>query len=168
MPPFDPLTSFPRTGFGFDSHSFSAAGTLVLGGLSFAGTPALKGHSDGDALLHAVIDALLGAAVLGDIGELFPDTDARFKGADSRRLLAAAMERVRDAGFVPAHVDVTVVAEHPRLAPRKAELRAALAGLLGLPTDRVSVKGKTPEGLTLFAPPGGVAVWAVATVVPAR
>ena len=150
-----------RTGLGFDSHAFSDGGTLVLGGVSFVGIPALKGHSDGDALLHAIIDALLGAAGLGDIGQMFPDTAAEWKGADSLKLLAAALERVKKAGFTPVHLDTVIVADRPRLSPAREEISRTIARALGLPPESVSIKGKTPEGLALFSgPQGGVAVWA--------
>src|SRR5688572_10557663 len=98
-----------RSGIGFDSHAFSSEGTLMLGGIAFPGTPALKGHSDGDALLHAVIDALLGACALGDIGMLFPDTDPAIKGMSSASMLSAALKKIRGAGFAPVNVDVVVV-----------------------------------------------------------
>src|SRR5438128_2209944 len=111
-----------RTGFGFDSHAFGSRGTLTLGGVRFPGTPKLEGHSDGDALLHAVIDALLGAAAAGDIGEIFPDTAAAYRGISSRRLLAAAYRRVQKAGFLALHIDVTVVADKPRLGSAKARI----------------------------------------------
>ncbi len=156
----------PRTGFGFDAHDFSRSGPLVLGGVSFSGVPRLRGHSDGDALLHALIDALLGAACLGDIGDLFPDTDKKFKGIDSRKLLAEALRRVRRAHFKPIHVDVTVVADKPRLSSHKTALRGTLAALLSLPLSSVSVKAKTSEGTRLLRARGGIAVWAVATLVP--
>jgi 2-C-methyl-D-erythritol 2,4-cyclodiphosphate synthase len=153
-----------RTGFGFDSHLFSSRGVLALGGVPFRGTPALTGHSDGDALLHAVIDALLGAACLGDIGDMFPDTSKKLKGVSSRKLLQLALRRVRDAGFSPEHVDVTVLADTPRLGAAKMKMKRALANDLKLPPSAVNVKAKTQEGLALFRAPGGIAVWAVATI----
>jgi 2-C-methyl-D-erythritol 2,4-cyclodiphosphate synthase len=153
-----------RTGFGFDSHAFDAKGSLVLGGVRFPGTPALKGHSDGDALLHAVIDALLGAACLGDIGEFFPDTSPTFKGASSVRFVKATLVALREKKWTPVHVDVTVVANKPRLTPNKSKIKIKLARLLKLPTSSVNIKAKTQEGLTWFVESGGIAVWAVATV----
>jgi 2-C-methyl-D-erythritol 2,4-cyclodiphosphate synthase len=154
-----------RSGLGFDSHSFSTGGTLRLGGVEFPGIPSLKGHSDGDALLHAVIDALLGAAGLGDIGQMFPDTSPEWKGADSGKMLAAAVKRVRDAGFAPINVDVVVVAEKPRLSEAREKIITAVSKLIGVWPDAVSIKGKTPEGLNLFSDPaGGVAVWATASI----
>jgi 2-C-methyl-D-erythritol 2,4-cyclodiphosphate synthase len=157
-------SSITRTGFGFDSHLFSDRGTLVLGGLKFPGTPALRGHSDGDALLHAVIDALLGAAVLGDIGDMFPDNAKKLKGISSLKLLQQALQKIHGAGWAPEHVDVTVVANQPRLTPVKLKLKATLGKVLGLKMDCVSIKAKTQEGLTWFQSPGGIAVWAAATL----
>ena len=156
-----------RNGIGFDSHAFSAGGTLMLGGVAFPGTPALAGHSDGDALVHAVIDALLGACALGDIGSLFPDTDASIKGISSLKMLGVALEKVRAAGFAPNNIDVVVVADRPKLAPAREKMTAALAVALSLPVSSVSLKGKTPEGLAWFGDKGGIAAWATATVVSA-
>lgn len=154
-----------RTGIGFDSHAFSDAGTLVLGGVSFPGVPALRGHSDGDALLHAIIDALLGAAGAGDIGELFPDTAPDTQGISSVAMLSVALERVRAKGLEPANIDAVVVADRPKLAPSRAHMSAVIAKAVGIPSDAVSLKGKTQEGLTWFAGgSGGIAVWATATL----
>lgn len=154
-----------RTGLGFDSHLFSDGGTLMLGGVSFPDAPALKGHSDGDALLHAVVDALLGAVAAGDIGQLFPDTSPEFRGISSLRMLAVALEKVRAAGFSPSHVDVVVVADRPKIAPARETMAAAVAKALGLPASSVSIKGKTQEGLAWFPrDPGGIAVWATVNV----
>jgi 2-C-methyl-D-erythritol 2,4-cyclodiphosphate synthase len=154
-----------RTGIGFDSHVFSGAGTLMLGGVAFPGVPALQGHSDGDALIHAVVDALLGAAGAGDIGQLFPDTSAQFKGIASLKMLAVALDRVRSAGFAPTHVDVVVVADRPKLAPSREKISAAIAQVLGLKPADVSVKGKTQEGLSWFSGSvGGIAVWATVNI----
>jgi 2-C-methyl-D-erythritol 2,4-cyclodiphosphate synthase len=127
--------------------------------------PALIGHSDGDAVLHAVADALLGAAGLGDIGGVFPPGDPATRGAQSRMLLAAIAERVRMAGFAPVNIDVTVVAERPRIAPRAAEMRAAIAAAVSLRPDQVSVKGKTNEGLDAVGRGEAVAAHAVALLV---
>lgn len=153
-----------QVGFGFDSHLFSRSGVLVLGGVRFAACPALKGHSDGDALLHAVVDALLGAGSLGDIGRLFPDSDKTNKGLDSRVMVKKAVALLKSKRWRPAHVDVTVLADRPRLSAAGARIKLELGRLLGLPTAQVSVKAKTQEGLNLFKKPGGIAVWAVATV----
>ena len=157
-------SSLTRTGFGFDSHLFSAEGALMLGGVRFPRTPALRGHSDGDAVLHAVIDALLGAAALGDIGEMFPDTSKKWKGVASEKMVKAVIKRMRAAGWSIAHVDVTVLANEPRLAPYKARMKKRLASLLNMPATALNIKAKTQEGLTLFQSPGGIAAWAVATL----
>ena len=153
-----------RIGHGYDIHRFGDAGELVLGGVRFPDLSALVGHSDGDAVLHAVTDALLGAAGLGDIGGLFPPGDPATRGADSAVLLREAVERVRAAGFTPVNVDVTVVAERPRIGPRAAEMRAAIASAIGLDATCVSVKGKTNEGLDAVGRGEAVAAYAVALV----
>lgn len=155
-----------RTGFGFDAHDFSAGGTLVLGGVSFPGHPRLRGHSDGDALLHAVIDALLGAAGLGDIGELFPDTKKSIKGISSRVMLKSVVKKIRAKGLAIVHVDTVVVAQAPKLMPAKKKLRARIAADLGISSANVNVKAKTPEGTRLLSDEGGIAAWAVATLEP--
>jgi 2-C-methyl-D-erythritol 2,4-cyclodiphosphate synthase len=151
-------------GLGFDSHAFGAGGTLVLGGVRFPGVPALAGHSDGDALLHAVIDALLGGASAGDIGEFFPDTSHKWKGASSLKMLNLVLKKTSRDGFHVEHLDVTVVANKPRLTPAKAQLRTRIAKALGLRLASVNLKAKTQEGLSWFPSPGGIAVWAVATL----
>ena len=153
-----------RIGHGYDIHRFGDAGELVLGGVRFPDLSALVGHSDGDAVLHAVTDALLGAAGLGDIGGLFPPGDPATHGVDSAVLLREAVERVRAAGFTPVNVDVTVVAEQPRIGPRAAEMRAAIASAIGLDATCVSVKGKTHEGLDAVGRGEAVAAYAVALV----
>ena len=136
-----------RVGFGYDSHRFEEGRRLVLGGVEFPGETGLKGHSDADALVHAVIDALLGAAALGDIGSHFPDTDVRWKGADSTALLSAVAQEVRQAGYRIANVDATVICERPKLRPVIDLIRARLADAMGVGFGRVSVKGKTNEGM---------------------
>ena len=158
---------FP-TGFGFDSHTFSKTGTLVLGGLHFPGVPILKGHSDGDALLHALIDSLLGAAALGDIGDHFPDTDKSTRGVASHMILRRVLHEIHQAGYRPAHVDITVLADRPRLSPHKEKMAHRLSRLLGLSRKSVNIKAKTSEGLIFFKKPGGVAVWSLATLEPIR
>jgi 2-C-methyl-D-erythritol 2,4-cyclodiphosphate synthase len=160
IPPF-------RIGHGYDIHRFGDGGELALGGVRFPELPALVGHSDGDAVLHAVADALLGAVGLGDIGGIFPPGDPATRGADSRELLAAIAARVREAGFIPVNIDVTVVAERPRIAPRAAEMRAAIAEATGAEPDRVSVKGKTNEGLDAIGRGEAVAAHAVALLMRA-
>ena len=160
-----PEIKIPQCGFGFDSHAFSSQGTLVFGGLRFPGVPALAGHSDGDALLHALIDALLGAAGLGDIGELFPDSNKKIKGISSLIMLKQVMKKIKQAGFAPYHIDITVVAQKPRLSSVKKKLSQLISKVLSVSITHVNIKGKTPEGLTWFVPQGGIAVWAVATVI---
>jgi len=136
-----------RIGFGYDSHRFEDGRRLVLGGVEFPGEVGLKGHSDADVLIHAVIDALLGAAAMGDIGSHFPDTDPKWLGADSARLLEAVVAEIAAAGCRVGNVDATVVCERPKLRPRVDEMRARLATLLGVAVSQVSVKGKTNERL---------------------
>ena len=134
-----------RVGEGWDTHALVAGRRLVLGGVEIAHSQGLLGHSDADALCHAITDALFGAAALGDIGYHFPDTDAQFRGADSLALLAEAARRVRAAGFEIGNVDSTVIAEAPRLAPHVPAMRQRLAQALALAIDQVSVKAKTAE-----------------------
>jgi 2-C-methyl-D-erythritol 2,4-cyclodiphosphate synthase len=136
-----------RIGEGWDSHALVAGRRLVLGGVEIPHTHGLLGHSDADALCHAVTDALFGAAALGDIGHHFPDTDAQYKGADSLALLAEASRRVRAAGWQVGNVDATVMAQAPRLAPHVPAMRQRIAHAVGLALDQVSVKAKTAEGL---------------------
>jgi 2-C-methyl-D-erythritol 2,4-cyclodiphosphate synthase len=138
MPPF-------RIGEGWDIHVLVAGRKLVLGGVDIPFDRGLLGHSDADALLHAITDALLGAAGLGDIGRHFPDTDERFRGADSRVLLTEAARRVREKGFEIGNVDSTVVAQSPRLAPYIEAMRASIAQALDLAPEQVNVKAKTAE-----------------------
>ena len=134
-----------RVGEGWDIHQLVEGRPLVLGGVTIAHTHGLLGHSDADALLHAITDALLGAAGLGDIGRHFPDTDLAFKGADSVRLLQSAAQRVRDEGFVLLNVDSTIVAQAPKMAPHIAAMRERISAALGLPVTSVNVKAKTAE-----------------------
>jgi len=134
-----------RVGEGWDTHALVAGRPLVLGGITIAHSHGLLGHSDADALLHAITDALLGAAGLGDIGRHFPDTDAAFAGADSRRLLAEAAARVRAAGWAIVNVDSTIVAQAPKMAPHIDAMRGCIAATLGLAADAVNVKAKTAE-----------------------
>jgi 2-C-methyl-D-erythritol 2,4-cyclodiphosphate synthase len=142
----NPLLSL-RVGEGWDTHALVPSRPLVLGGITVPHTHGLLGHSDADALLHAITDALLGAAALGDIGRHFPDTDPEFKGADSVVLLAEAARRVRAAGFEIVNVDSTVVAQAPKLAPHIPAMVARIAQALGLDASRVNVKAKTAERL---------------------
>lgn len=136
-----------RIGEGWDVHALVPGRPLVLGGVRIAHTHGLLGHSDADALLHAITDALLGAAGLGDIGTHFPDTDARFRGADSAVLLAEALRRVQAAGWRVGNVDATVVAQAPRLGPHRAAIVAAIAKALEVAPEQVNVKAKTAERL---------------------
>ncbi|MBX3587748.1 MAG: 2-C-methyl-D-erythritol 2,4-cyclodiphosphate synthase [Ramlibacter sp.] len=136
-----------RVGEGWDVHALVPGRRLVIGGVAIPFERGLLGHSDADVLLHAITDALLGAAGLGDIGTLFPDTDAQFQGADSAVLLAESARRVRALGWQIGNVDSTVVAQAPRLAPHRAAMVAAIAQALGVAADQVNVKAKTAEKL---------------------
>ena len=152
-----------RIGFGYDSHRFSGEPKpLVLGGVRLDDTRGLKAHSDGDVVIHAVIDALLGAAALGDIGGHFPDTDARWRGADSAQLLAAVVDELSAAGYRLGNLDVTVICEWPKIRPRADAMRASLAKLLRAEVSQVSVKGKTNEGMDDVGAGLGVEVHAAA------
>ena len=151
-----------RVGFGFDSHRFGGSGRcLVLGGVEFPGENALAGHSDADALIHAVIDSLLGAAALGDIGSHFPDSDGKWRGADSAGLLAAVVAEVRAEGYEIGNVDVTVICERPRIGGKVAAIRERLAGIMGVDAGAVSVKGKSNERMDDIGAGMGLAVHAV-------
>ena len=151
-----------RVGFGYDSHVFEAGKPLVLGGVFIPDCDGLKAHSDGDVLIHAVIDALYGAAALGDIGSHFPDTDERWKGADSGELLRRAVYELRGAGYKIENVDATVICERPKLRPFVDLIRTSLAELMGVGVGRVSVKGKTNEQMDDVGAGKGVVVHAVA------
>jgi 2-C-methyl-D-erythritol 2,4-cyclodiphosphate synthase len=152
------------TGIGYDSHRLAEGRRLVIGGVEIPGPLGLEGHSDADVLAHAVIDALLGAAGLGDIGEHFPDTDERWRDADSIALLEAAVQMVAAARLVPVNVDCTVIMEAPKLAPHRREIRERLARALGLAGARVNVKASTGEGMGFVGRGEGVAALAVATL----
>ena len=154
-----------RVGIGYDSHRFGPGGPMRLGGVDIPADVQCIGHSDGDAICHAVTDALLGAAALGDIGELFPDTDPANKGKDSMVMLAAAVALVRDAGMRPGNVDITVITQLPKISPQRAAIRSRLAETLGVSVDQVFVKGKTNEGMGWIGRGEGLAVMAVATLV---
>jgi 2-C-methyl-D-erythritol 2,4-cyclodiphosphate synthase len=151
-----------RIGVGYDSHRTIEGRRLMLGGEHIPSTVGLKGHSDGDALCHAITDAILGAAAQGDIGQHFPDSDPQYRGADSLDLLRRAVALVRAAGFVVENVDAVVVAEQPKLAPHIAQIRARLASALEVPVDAVGLKGKTNEGMGEIGRGEGMAVHAVA------
>ena len=150
-----------RIGLGFDVHRLVAGRPCILGGIELPHDTGPDGHSDGDAVLHAVTDAILGAAGLDDLGTLFPDTDAKWKGANSADLLCAALERVHAEGFRVESLDVVIATEGPRIAPHRAAMRARLAELLDADPRAVNVKGKTFEGLGALAAGAGVAVQAV-------
>ena len=150
-----------RIGQGFDVHALVEGRPLILGGVTLAHSHGLKGHSDADALLHAVTDALLGAAGLGDIGRHFPDTDPAFKGADSRVLLREAYRLVRQAGWALVNVDATIHAQQPKIGPYAAAMVANISADLGVSSQAVNVKAKTNEGLGHLGRQEGIAVNAV-------
>ena len=152
------------TGIGYDCHQFTEGRALVIGGITVPSERGLLGHSDADVLTHAVIDALLGAAGLGDIGQHFPDTDPAYGGADSLGLLAACRELLEGAGVHVLNVDATVVLEAPKLAPFKGQMRARLAAVLGLEVGFVNVKATRGEGMGFIGRGEGAAALAIATV----
>ena len=135
-----------RIGHGYDIHRTIAGRPLVLGGVKFDSPFGLDGHSDADALTHAICDALLGAAGLPDIGHFFPNTDATWKNADSQLLLRKVIAALRERGWAPANIDATLIAEQPKISPRLAEMKAALARSIGLPVDAIGLKATTNEG----------------------
>ena len=157
-----------RVGYGYDSHRFVVPGSpgagrrLVLGGVEFPGETGLAGHSDADVLVHAVIDALLGAAALGDIGSHFPDTDERWRGADSTRLLSAVVDEVAAAGWAVGNIDATVICERPKLRAQVDAIRRRLAAVLRVGVGQVSVKGKTNERMDDVGAGVGIEAHAVA------
>ena len=150
-----------RIGHGYDVHRLVPGRKLILGGVEIPHTTGLLGHSDADVLTHALMDALLGAAAMGDIGHLFPDSDAQYAGADSLQLLRAVMERLRAAGYAVGNVDCTVLAQTPKLAPHILQMRKNLAEILGCGLDAVSVKATTEEGLGFTGAKEGIAAHAV-------
>jgi 2-C-methyl-D-erythritol 2,4-cyclodiphosphate synthase len=152
------------TGIGYDCHQLAEGRRLVLGGVELEHDRGLAGHSDADVLTHAVIDALLGAAALGDIGEHFPDTDERYRDADSLELLRVTVAQLRGHGFSVEHVDATVVIERPKLAPHRDRMRAGLAGAIGIGVEHVSVKATRGEGMGFVGRGEGAAALAIATV----
>jgi 2-C-methyl-D-erythritol 2,4-cyclodiphosphate synthase len=157
-----------RVGIGYDSHRFAPGRPLKLGGVLIPSEVGLLGHSDADAICHTITDAILGAAGLGDIGEMFPDTDPANKGRDSIEMLEAAVKRISTAGYRVNQVDVSVIAESPRLAPYREKIRARLASALGIESANVSVKGKTNEGMGWIGRKEGIACIAVATLTGNR
>jgi 2-C-methyl-D-erythritol 2,4-cyclodiphosphate synthase len=150
-----------RIGLGYDIHRLVPNRPLRLGGIEIPSPVGLLGHSDGDVLLHAICDALLGAAALGDLGEHFPDTDPALRGIDSARLVAATLEKVRAAGFRPGNLDANIIAQQPRLMPHKPAIRRRVAELLGLDPCCVSIKAKTAEGLDAIGQGQAIAAQAV-------
>jgi 2-C-methyl-D-erythritol 2,4-cyclodiphosphate synthase len=153
-----------RVGIGVDAHAFSEDAALVLGGVDFPGEPGLAGHSDGDVVAHALIDALLGAAGLGDIGELFPSGDPEWRDASSIRLLQRAYEVVKGAGYELVNADCVLVGEKPRIAPVRDAMRARLAGALGVAPEQIAVRATTTDGLGFTGRGEGLATQAVALV----
>ena len=153
-----------RIGQGFDVHALVAGRRLVIGGVDIPHDRGLAGHSDADVLLHAICDALIGAAGLGDIGTHFPDTDPRYKGADSRALLRAVAQMLAARGWQVANVDTTIIAQAPRMAPHVARMREHIAADLGVATDAVNVKAKTAERLGALGRGEGIAAEAVALI----
>jgi 2-C-methyl-D-erythritol 2,4-cyclodiphosphate synthase len=162
------VTAATRTGIGWDSHRFAEGRRLVIGGVEIPHDRGLQGHSDADVLTHAVMDALLGAAGLGDIGQHFPDSENAYKDADSMELLRVVVERAAAAGVRPVHVDATVLMERPKLGPHRESIRASLADGLGVDVGAVNVKASTGERLGFVGREEGVAALAVvtATVAP--
>ncbi len=157
-----------RIGQGFDVHALVSGRKLVIGGVEIAFDKGLEGHSDADVLLHAITDALLGAAGLGDIGRHFPDSDARYQDADSRVLLREAARKVREAGWRVANVDATVIAQAPRMAPHVAAMTANIAADLALPATCINIKAKTTERLGFTGRGEGIAAEAVALLQEAH
>jgi len=154
-----------RIGHGFDAHKFSSEGELILGGITFKKTNKLEAHSDGDVLLHAVCDAILGAAGLGDIGKHFPDTDAKWAGADSRGLLRTVMKKVHQQGYKLGNMDVTVIAQVPRLSPCIDSIKANLAEDTSSETKQINVKATTTEKMGYIGRKEGIAVHAVVILI---
>jgi 2-C-methyl-D-erythritol 2,4-cyclodiphosphate synthase len=162
------MTRDLRIGFGYDTHTLAPGGPLRLGGVDVPSEVALQGHSDADALAHAITDALLGAAGLGDIGDHFPPSDEQYRGIDSLLLLEEALRRVRKAGWEPVNVDATVIAEAPKLGPFKKKMGETLARVLGLDSSCVNIKATTHEKMGCFGRGEGIAAQAVALLAPVR
>jgi 2-C-methyl-D-erythritol 4-phosphate cytidylyltransferase/2-C-methyl-D-erythritol 2,4-cyclodiphosphate synthase len=154
----------PRTGMGFDVHVFAGEGPIMLGGIEVPHNRGLAGHSDADVVLHAITDALLGAAGLGDIGEHFAPSEPRWKGAASSLFLAHAAELLRARGAIVDHVDCTIIAEEPRVGPYRSAMRQQIAEIIGVKMDQVSVKATTTEGLGFTGRREGIAAQAVASI----
>ncbi|MCA9252345.1 MAG: 2-C-methyl-D-erythritol 2,4-cyclodiphosphate synthase [Phycisphaerales bacterium] len=154
-----------RVGVGYDIHRLAEGRALVLGGVTIPSDKGLVGHSDGDVVLHAITDALLGACSLPDIGDLFPDTDPMYKGIESKILMQRAMEKVKAAGYRPGNIDCIVHAEKPKLTAFKKAMAESIASIVGIPVDTVNVKAKTNEGMGPVGSFDAIATTAVATVV---
>lgn len=150
-----------RTGIGFDAHRFTEGRPLMLGGVEIDHPQGLDGHSDADVLIHAIADALLGAAGLEDIGHYFPDSDPRWQGADSAELLREVVQLVAEAGCGVVNVDAVVIAEEPKVSPHREAMRVRLAGIIGVPVSSVSVRGTTTEGMGFTGRGEGIAAMAV-------
>jgi 2-C-methyl-D-erythritol 2,4-cyclodiphosphate synthase len=153
-----------RVGIGYDSHRFAPPGPMILGGVSIPADVHLHGHSDGDAIAHALTDAILGAAGAGEIGQLFPDTNPGNKGRNSIEMLRMAVERVNAGGWRVSQVDVVVVTEQPKIGPHREAMRIALAAALGVKESEISIKGKTNEGMGWIGRGEGLGCMAVATI----
>jgi 2-C-methyl-D-erythritol 2,4-cyclodiphosphate synthase len=160
------MSQFPRVGLGFDAHPFTAGRPMRLGGIGIPYNRGLRGHSDGDAVLHAIADAILGAAGLGSLGQQFPDNDARWSGADSGVFVKRAREMADERGFAVGNVDAVVIAEAPKIAPFAAKIQARVAELLGVAAESVSVRGTSTNGLGFVGRTEGLAVMAVVMLVP--
>lgn len=157
---------FPRTGIGYDVHRFVEGRPLVLGGITIPHDRGLDGHSDADVLLHAIADASLGAAALGDIGQHFPPADKQWKGADSRELLRLSVDLVKQAGWTLVNIDASVIAEAPKVNPHSAAMRLEIREVTGLPIDAISIKATTNERMGFVGRQEGIAAIAVVTIVP--
>lgn len=160
-------SKLPRTGNGFDVHRLVEGRRCIICGVDIPSPVGLLGHSDADVALHALSDALLGALALGDIGKHFPDTDPQWEGADSRRLLRAVMDMVREAGYIVAGADITIMAQKPKMLPHIPAMRANVAADLDIPLDRTSVKATTTEGLGFTGRSEGIAALATVLLYPA-
>ena len=160
------MTKYPRIGFGYDVHQFVEGRPCMLGGIEIPHTHGLLGHSDADALLHAITDAILGALALGDIGTHYPDSDPAWENADSKKLLREAMAMVREKGWEIGNVDATVVTEYPKLNPWIGDIRASIASVLNCSLDQISVKATTQEKMGFVGAGRGLAVHAVVLLQP--
>ncbi len=154
-----------RIGYGYDSHVFEEGKPLLLGGILIPDSPGLKAHSDGDVLIHAIIDALLGAAALGDIGSHFPDSEETWRDADSTELLLKIVEEIEDCGYTIENLDATVICEQPKLRPHVEAIRESLADLLDVDVEQISVKGKTNEKMDDVGAGKGIVAHAIVLLV---